>query len=311
LFYNVERLKEGTKALQGGAFPASMTTVQSAIHSQLSRRAGWFVIVAWLLFLLTILGCLTVGVGAAINAFYHPQHEWASYDRAVGRLLEVAFGIAVFAALVSSIALAVKWRTVASSVVALCWIGLVTGGAAYLGSIDKGPQYFDRYAGQQHFRIPWQYGPSGSDKPTPSGVTLFLCLDSLLGRYETACTHGEQHQISIYPPKLDFMGGSQENSWQRHRDQWKPAGIQDGHQAYVVSYPAEGGRSGLTLRYFRLTNPEGDLLRAVTCHESGGCEHYALFERYVLFYTAPQPSFSQWEAMDRKLATLVDSWAAP
>jgi uncharacterized membrane protein YhaH (DUF805 family) len=288
-----------------------MTTVQSAISSQLSRRAGWYVIVAWLLFLLTILACLTVGVGSAINAFYHPQHEWANYERAVSRLLEVAFGVAVFAALASSIALAVKWRTAASSVVALCWIGLVAGGAVYLGSIDKGPQYFDRYAGQQHFRIPWQYGPSGSDKPTPNGITLFLCLDSFLGRYETACTHGEQHQVSIYPPKLDFMGGVQESSWQRHRDQWKPAGIQNGHQAYIHSIPAEGGRSGLTIYYFRLTNSEGKLLRAVECFERGNCEHYAMVGRYLLFYTAPRSAFPEWDAMDRKLTALADTWAVP
>jgi hypothetical protein len=29
---------------------------------------------------------------------------------------------------------------------------------------------------------------------------------------------------------------------------------------------------------------------------------------YLLIYTAPEADFSEWDAMDHKLATLADSW---
>jgi hypothetical protein len=286
-----------------------MTASRATITSLLRDRAGWFVAIAWLLLVLTILACLTVGVASGISAFYHPQHEWANYNRAEARLLQLAFVIALSVALASSVTLALGWRTAAWVSVAWCWIGLIIGGALYLNSIEKGPQQFERYAGQQHFRIPWQYGPGGSDRPNPSGVTLFLCLDSLFGRYDAACTHRKQEQVSIYPPNADFMGD--ERDWQRHPNEMRAAGTENGHQAYVKSIAAEGVRKGFTLYYFRLTNSDGKLLRVVTCYEAGSCSHYAMIGPYILFYTAPRAAFPEWDAIDHKLTALVDSWAMP
>src|SRR5262249_4835602 len=164
----------------------------------------------------------------------------------------------------------------------------------------------DRYAGEVHFRIPWQYGPRGSDRPGPDGAHMRLCLDTLSGQYEKACMDGKSEQVSIYPAKDSFIGGVEETSWQRAPDEFAASGLQDRHQAYVKSIPAEGSRRGLTVYYFRRTDPEGKLLRTVQCFESGGCTHYARQDRYVLNYTAPRTLLPQWEETDRKLKSLVD-----
>ncbi|EJN10651.1 hypothetical protein PMI42_06045 [Bradyrhizobium sp. YR681] len=63
--------------------------------------------------------------------------------------------------------------------------------------------------------------------------------------------------------------------------------------------------------YFRRTDPDGRLLRAVKCYESGGCEHYTMLDRYMLYYTAPEADFVKWEEMDRRLKSLVDTWIVP
>jgi hypothetical protein len=226
-------------------------------------------------------------------------------------VLPIALGVALFAAVASSLALALRRRATASYFVAACWIVLTIGSAFYLSSIEKGPQQFDRYAGELHFRIPWKYGPSGSDKPTPNGISFFLCLDSLAGRYDASCTHNKQNQVSIYPPKLVFMGGVDESNWERFPDRWKPLPDRDGHKAYIKSIAAEANRKEITSYYFRLTDANDKLLRTVSCFENGDCSHYAWKDRYILFYTAPKSAFPEWEAMDRSLGSLVDSWAVP
>lgn len=284
------------------------------ITSLFDKRAGWFVALAWLLLVMGVLASLGAAVSAGLNAFYHPQHEWAGYDRALARFLQLAYWIGAAAAVGSSLALAWRWRVAASVSVVACWIGLIAGGAVYLNhlnSIPRGPEYFDRYAGEMHFRIPWQYGPSGSDQPALNGIHTHLCLDTLSGWYEKACIGSKLEQVSIYPAKDNFMDGVEATSWQRRPEEFNAAGLQNGHQAYVKSIPAEGSRPGLTVYYFRRTDPEGKLFRAVQCFESGGCTHYARQDRYVLYYTAPRSLLSHWEETDRKLKSLVDSWIVP
>jgi hypothetical protein len=59
-----------------------VTSALSRTTDLLARRAGWFVVLAWLLFALTILAYLAIGIGSGINLTYHPMHERATYDRA-------------------------------------------------------------------------------------------------------------------------------------------------------------------------------------------------------------------------------------
>jgi hypothetical protein len=156
--------------------------------------------------------------------FYHPQHEWAGYERALVDFLQLTFCIGAAVAVGSSLALALRWRVAASASVVVCWVGLVLGGAVYLNSVAEGPQYFDRYVGEMHFRIPGQHGPSGSDSPGPNGFYVSLCVDSLLATYDKACREGKQ--VSVYPPKLGFA--FEELSWQRRQNAMKQAGVRGG-----------------------------------------------------------------------------------
>ena len=290
-------------------YPAAMTGALSRTTGLLTRRAGWFVFLAWLLFALTAFSCLAIGVGSSINLKYHSLHEGAPFDRASLQVLPIAFGVALFAAVASSLALALRRRAIAFYVVAACWIVLTLGSTFYLASIDKGPQQFDRYAGEQRLRIPWQYDPRGSDKPDPNGVSVRLCLDTLRGAYDESCH--DSKQVAIYPLDDRRLQHVEVPRYQRSESEDQPTGIRDGHQGYVHTTPAEGQRKAITSYYYRLTNSEGSLQRTVSCYGFGSCDHRAIAGRYVLDYQAPDSAFSQWNAMDRKLAELVDSWAMP
>jgi hypothetical protein len=276
-----------------------------SITSLLHRRARWFVALAWLLVVLAVFACLTVGIGSAINDFYHPQHEWAGHERALVDFLQLTFWIGAAVAVGSSLALALRWRIAAAASVVVCWVGLVLGGTVYLNSVQKGPQYFDRYAGEMHFRIPWQFGPSGSDSLGPNGFYVSLCVDSLLATYDKACRGGEQ--VSEYPPNLSFA--FEELSWQRRQNAMKQAGARGGYEIYIYSIPAERTRSELTLTYYRRANAEGKLLKWVICHRAGSCDRGTLMGGYVLVYNTTESAFSEWDTTDQKLAALVDSWA--
>jgi hypothetical protein len=275
----------------------------------LTRRAGWFVFLAWLLLALTVLAAFAIGVTASINLTYHPLHETATYDRALLGLLPVAVGGALFAAVASSLALYLRRRTISSYVVAISWLVLTAGGALFLASIGKGPQQYDRYAGELHLRIPWQHGPQGSDKPGVQGILLRLCLETLRGTYDPGCR--DSKQLTIYPLDDLRLRRVEVPSYQRREAEDQPAGTRDGHQAYVHITPAEGQRKAITTRYYRLTNPDGNLQRTATCSSYGSCEHRTMSGRYVLVYDAPESAFSQWKAMDQRLGALVDSWTVP
>jgi uncharacterized membrane protein len=284
-----------------------MKKVWSEIVDFLSKNRVWFVVAAWLLLILTVFASLTAGVGAAINATYHPQHGWVTYDHAIIRVLYLALGLASLATLISSVALALGWRTTASASVVLFWLGLITCGTYMLTSVERGPQQFQRYVGQQRFVVPWQYKPQGSDNPGPNGFHVSLCLGSLLGTYDKACRGGTQ--VSMYPPKLGFA--FEETSWQRRQNDIKLAGFRDGYQMYLYSIPPEGSRRGLTLTYYRRANAAGNVGTLVTCYQSGSCVRRTLMGDHILVYSTEESAINEWDAIDRKLAALVDSWAVP
>lgn len=273
----------------------------------LRNRAAWFVVAAWLLVILTVPVSILFSIGPGINAFYHPQHEWATYDRAVIDVLNLAIVAAVFAAIGSSIAFASGWRALASAMVVGCWVGLLAAGTGQLLLVQRGPQQFDRYVGEQQFVVPWQYGPRGSDSPGRNGFSVNLCLTSLLGTYDPACR--DSTQLSIYPPQLGFS--VEESTWRRRQDDLKLAGSRGEYQIYLYTIPAEGSRSELSLTYYRRTDPDGKLLTWVTCHSGSSCECHTRMGNYVLVYRTPESAFPEWTAMDDRLSALVNSWAAP
>jgi len=276
-----------------------------------TRRAGWFVFLAWLLLVLTILAYVSIGIGAGIGLTYHPLHERAPHDRALLQLLPVACGVALIAAIASSLALFLRRRTVAPYVVVASWLALVAGGALYLASIGNGPQQYDRYVGEQHLSIPWQYDPRGAATPGTSGVSvrLRLCPDTLRGTYEPTCRDGKQ--FTVYPLDERRLQYVEVPRYQRNESQDRSTGVRDGHQGYIHITPAEGQRKEIKTRYYRLTNTDGSLQRTAACSGYGSCEHRAISGRYVLVYEAPETAFSQWKDMDQKLAALVDSWTVP
>src|ERR1700682_2186773 len=68
-------------------------------------RAGLFVAISWLLFVLSIPICLAIGAMAGFDAFYFPTHRAASLDAFDIKASEYALASAAFAAAASSIAL--------------------------------------------------------------------------------------------------------------------------------------------------------------------------------------------------------------
>ena len=116
--------------------------------------------------------------------FYHPQHEWAGYERALVDFLQLTFCIGAAVAVGSSLALALRWRVAASASVVVCWVGLVLGGAVYLNSVAEGPQYFDRYVGEMIFE---SRGSTGRAVPIVRGPTGFMyrCVSIPFWRHMT------------------------------------------------------------------------------------------------------------------------------
>lgn len=188
-----------------------------------------------------------------------------------------------------------------------CWTGLLAAGTGQLLLVQRGPQQFDRYVGEQRFIVPWQYGPNGSDSPGRNGFHVRLCLNSLLGAYDPSCR--DSTQLSIYPPQLGLS--FEEATWRRRQDDMKLVGSRDEYQIYLYTIPAEGSRGELTLTYYRRTDPDGKLLTLVICYSVGSCERRTRMGNHVLVYRTPESNFPEWPAMDNRLAALVNSWTAP
>jgi hypothetical protein len=299
-----------------------MKAVWSQIADFLRKKPVWFVVAAWLLLVPTIFTRFALEVGAIDVP--GPQHEWANYDQAVIVLLYYSFPLALLAALTWSIALGKGLRTIASASVVVIWLGLVSGGTLWLASIERGPQQYLRYAGQQQFFVPWQYNPRGSDSPSRSGFYVFLCLGSLLGIYDSPCHSAKQ--LTILPAETGFDSW-EERIWQFRQNGMTHAGVRDGYQVYVDTLQAQGARRELTTFYFRRTDSEGKLRCQVIC-KSGPCQRQILIGRYILDYrvsestfvdwngleqklAAPETTFAEWDVIDKKLAALVDTWAVP
>lgn len=177
----------------------------------------------------------------------------------------------------------------------------------WLAFMERGPQQFLRYAGQQQFLVPWQYGPRGSESPSRSGFYVFLCFGSLLGIYDSSCHSA--NQLTILPAETGFDSW-EERIWQFRQNGMTRAGIRDGYQVYVDTIQAQGARPELTKFYYRRTDSEGKLQGLVIC-SSGSCQRQILIGRNILDYRLPESSFIEWDELEQRLAALVNTWAAP
>jgi hypothetical protein len=286
-----------------------MTQAQSAFAMWLSRKAGWFVALSWPVFLLAAWLAFGLLMGPGLWADYHRQHE--DIPLITGQIT-FAFAAAIvgfFVALTSSAAISNGERVLASASVLLCWISLLVGGTLYLNLIPRGPQYYDKYAGDRLFRVPWQYYPHDGENPSRSGFHISLCLDSLRGTYDKSCHQAQS--VTILPGENGF------DTWEERIWQWE-------HRRYKM--PPIGKRNGFQIfpeGYYRRIDAEGHLNCLVMCRK-GSCRRQALVGQLVVDYVLPEGTFAEWsisrqepaeenlpdwDGTDRKLATLVNGWA--
>jgi hypothetical protein len=298
----------------------------------LRKRPAWFVTSAWLLLMLTAFICFAALVGGATRTYTSlpPQHHWANYDRAAVHLLFLAFWVALLSAIASSVLLGLGFRTVASATVAIVWVCLIAGGALRLALVEEGPTRFLEYAGQQKFLVPWRYIPQGSDSPSLSGFYVFLCPDSLLGRYDEGC-HTALQRLAIRPAEAGFEYFWEEKSiWKFSKIAMRPAAVRDGYQVSIGTIDAQGPNRKQAI-FFKRSDPVESVRCLVIC-VFGSCRRQAMMGRYILSYdasyllsestfvewdgleqklAAPETTFGDWDAIDQRLAKLVDAWVVP
>jgi hypothetical protein len=253
-------------------------------------------------------------MSAGLWAHYHPGHQDINQIRGEIRFALIAVVVSLLATLCATAAIAERRRTTAWATVLVCWIGLLAGGTLYLNLIPRGQQVFDKYAGAQLFRVPWQYHPRGADSPSRSGFSVFLCLDSLLGTYDEACRGGSE--VTVLPAESGL------DSWDERIWQWKyelnrlaVLGTQSGYQI-------SGDVDAL---YSRRVDSAGKLDCLVIC-ERGECRRQVLIGEFVIDYHLPEPTFVEfngaeqrppaseadfrkWNGLDQKLGALVTGWA--
>jgi hypothetical protein len=227
------------------------------------KRAGWFVAAGWLLFLLSAPIALVASMGAGINAFYHPLHQDAPYDRLVLQVTNVVIAVGFLAAVSSSIALAFKFRVAASILVVACWSATFAYSAGARLLVQPGPQKFDRYVGSQHFSIPWTYQPKGEEKPNSIGFSIWLCEGSLQGGYERGCRAVTQVRVS--PGGSTLQREFDVTFWNKQLPDMKIGALREEHQEYIYAPPPDAQGRTRTTQYFARNDSQGQLSRLAVC----------------------------------------------
>lgn len=268
------------------------------------RRAGLFVVAAWVLLLATVPIAILVGISVGINLTYHPFHRAAPFDRLVSNAVYVALGAAFAAASFSSFALAIKCRATASLLVVGCWF-IFVGHTAVAWLITKPrPDYFDRQVGALRFRVPWQYAPLRTDHPFTAGLYVRVCFPSMKGAYDPRCRSAKQ--MSVMLPDREFAANSDIMFWSRRLSELTVGEVRNGHQEYT--YIQRSPTDPKTMRFLSRSGSQGKLERFVVCRGFGTCTHLVRMEAYALSYETPEAEFANWETTDRKFAELVNSW---
>jgi hypothetical protein len=275
----------------------------------LRSRSRTFVVIGWLLFIISIPICLSVIVGTAINLTYFaasPQLPFDAYDNKAAWIFLVSVA---FASLASLIALALKFRATASALVVLTWITSIGGMQAARLFVKPGPEYFERYVGKEVFLVPWKYMQTGPgvplDKmPKEDGFSANLCLSNLGGRTDAGCSFMQSvHVLPIESSSSD----PDLRSWSKFRSQMKSRPDRNGYQSFDLTGTLPSGHP-LVEHYFARLNSDGQLTRLVVCHANSEklCTTHALVGNFWLGYQAGLSEAD--EALDGKLAGLIESW---
>jgi hypothetical protein len=273
----------------------------------LRSRAKTFVITSWILFVVSIPICLLIGASAGFGQFYFPAHPQVTLDAYDLRASRLVLASGAFAAALSSIAFAFKFRATASVLVILIWTATIAGTQAARSFVKPGPDYFERHIGPEAFLVPWQYADSRPgvpphEKPNEIGFTIDLCLSNLKAR---GIDCGWIQQVRILPNEKSI---AILKSWRKYRSQMSPGPDRNGYQSFDLSYEAQVGGPTRVQHYFARLNSNGEPTRLVVCRLDNGrlCTHSALADDYWFEYEADLAVGD--ETSDVKLAALIESW---
>ena len=276
----------------------------------LRSRAKTFVVIGWIFFVVSIPVCLAIGAAAGFDKFYFPSHPHVTLDAYDLKASNLILASGAFAAVASSIALALKFRATASVLVIAIWSITIAGNQIARSLVKPGPEYFERHVGPDVFLVPWQYVPAspGSSVEEVShdiGLSAALCLSNLKGRGDAGC--GFIQQLRVLPNE-EKLADLDLKSWRKSRTEMTPGPDRGGYQSFDLSYTAQAGVLMRVQHYFVRLDSDGQLTRLVVCalNDERFCRHHALAGKYWLGYDGDLVKAD--DALDGKLAALVESW---
>ncbi|WP_316227929.1 MULTISPECIES: hypothetical protein [unclassified Bradyrhizobium] len=275
----------------------------------LRSRAGTFVAIGWLLFLVSIPICFSVVVGTAISLTYFAASPDIPFDAFDNSASWIFLASVAFASVASSIALASKFRATASALVLVTWTMTIAGILVARSFVKPGPEYFERHVGQDVFLMPWTYVPTNAgvppDKmPAQIGFSARRCLSNLGGRTDAGCSVSQD--VHVLPS--EYSGDDLDlKSWREYRSQMSPGPDRNGHKSFELNVTLSSGRV-LVQHYYARLNPNGQLTRLVVCggNSEKFCTTHALVGSYWFKYRAGLAEGD--EVLDSKLAALIESW---
>jgi hypothetical protein len=279
------------------------------IMAPLARRAIWLIVVSWLLFVLAAFAAFGLFMSSGLLATYNPQHPNLPIARAEVHVALAATAIGLLGTMSATLAITRGQRMEAAVIVLACWSAVLLGGALYVGLTPHGLLSHGRYAGDQLFRVPWQFRPRGADSPSRAGFFAVLCLESLRGGADGACER--RSTLTVRPAENGFESWDERIwQWRSRLNQITMRGARDG---YRLSDTPDG-------HYARHSDADGSLISMVIC-DRGGCRRQFLSGTLVIDYSLPRADYphentpsnldlSSFDDLDRKLAALVESWRA-
>jgi hypothetical protein len=276
----------------------------------LRSRAKTFVVIGWIFFVVSIPVCLFIGAAAGFDKFYFPAHPQAMLDAYDMRASNIVLASGALAAVASSIALALKYRAIASVLVVVIWSATLAGSQVARSFVKPRPSYYERHIGTEVFLVPWQFadaspGVAPHETPNDIGFTVDICLSNLKGRTDIDCRIIQPVRVL---PNETGVADLTLGSWRKYRPQMRPVPDRDGYQSFDLSYTLRADGPARVQHYFVRLNSNGDLTRLVECRLDDGkfCTHRALIDNYWFGYEADLAQGD--ETLDARLAALVESW---
>ncbi|WP_035645647.1 hypothetical protein [Bradyrhizobium sp. ORS 285] len=268
-------------------------------------------IIGWIVFVIAIPACLVIGGMAGFSMFYFsasPQYQLHAYDLQASNLV---LAVGAFTTAASTIALALKFRAIASALVIVIWSTSLIGTQVARAFVKPGPDTFERHVGDEVFSLPWTYAPASPGSAPPvavsheNGFTAQVCFANLGGRTDASCGMFQEVRIS---PDEDGTAGPDLQSWRKRRSEMIQGPDRNGYQTFDLSYTVQPSGIARIQRYYARLNPSGQLARLVVCQAPREilCTHHALVGHYWLGYHADLAAGD--EALDARLAGLIESW---